>query len=499
MFPSRREVLRAKSGSLAQTPLPLLLHALLTEERSATLELKLRNLEKRVHFDAGALVGCESNLLHETLGKGLVAKGKLTEAQLHGLLSESAATGKSVQALLLERQLVSGSELFKLLQANLGHTLLDAFRWADAQWKVLPLEDVDTPIRMNTAQLVYTGAAQLPPETVARHFALGDEQTLALISNPQEEIKLSARDTRLIAALRKRATVGALCSLPGLTRDETLRKLYALCVLELADLAEAVDARPKKEEPAPVVEAAPPVVAVGVPFGDEDEATMNLLASEFVSFRGKDAFDVLGVRVETQGAALQKAFLQKCEALSPTRFRGADARGKAEILLMVYARAFGALSEPEQHALHRKRRETLAEQKRQGPKQKAAAEHFKIRTELLDASSQFDEGRRRLEAGQVKSAVEHFEYAADIEPSGRTLAWLALARFRLHPDYAAETSLALLADACAREPGCEEAWAFRADLALSLSRREEAVDAYRRASKLNPGQKRYAQALTGLR
>lgn len=501
MFPSRREVLRAKSGSLAQTPLPLLLHALLTEERSATLELKLRNLEKRVHFDAGALVGCESNLLHETLGRGLVAKGKLTEAQHHGLLSDSAATGKSVQALLLERQLVSGSELFKLLQANLGHTLLDTFRWADAQWKVLPPEDVDTPIRMNTAQLVYTGAAQLPPETVAAHFALGDEQVLALISNPQDELKLSARDTRLVAALRKRATVGALCSLPGLTRDETLRKLYALCVLDLADLAEAVDARPKPAPaPAPVVEAAPPVVAAaGVPFVDEDEATMNLLASEFVSFRGRDAFDVLGVRVDTQGAALQKAFLQKCEALSPTRFRGADARGKAEILLMVYARAFGALSEPEQHALHRKRRETLEEQRRQGPKSKAAAEHFKIRTELLDASSQFDEGRKRLEAGQVKSAVEHFEYAADIEPSGRTLAWLALARFRLHPDYAAEKSLALLADACAREPGCEEAWAFRADLALSLSRREEAVDAYRRASKINPGQRRYAQALAGLR
>ena len=400
MFPPRRDVLRAKSGSLAQTPLPLLLHALLTEERSATLELKLRNLEKRVHFDAGSLVGCESNLLHETLGKALVAKGKLTEAQHHGLLSDSAATGKSMQALLLERQLVSGSELFKLMQANLGHTLLDAFRWADAQWKVLPLEEVDTPIKMNTAQLVYTGAAQLPPETVASHFALGDEQVLALISNPQEEIKLSAKDTRLIAALRKRSTIGALCTLPGLTREEALRKLYALCVLELADLAEVVDARPKPAAPPePVVEIAPPIAPAGVPFLDEDEGTMNLLASEFLSFRGKDAFDVLGVKVETQGAALQKAFLQKCEELSPARFRGADARGKAEILLMVYARAFGALSEPEQHALHRKRRETLEEQKRQGPKSKAAAEHFKIRTELLDAQLTVRPGAKAARGG----------------------------------------------------------------------------------------------------
>lgn len=495
MFAPRREVLRAKSGSLAQTPLPLLLHALLTEERSATLELKLRNLEKRVHFDVGVPVGCDSNLLHESLGKALVAKGKLTEAQLHSLLSDSAATGKPLQALLVEKQLVSGFELIKLLQANLGHTLLDAFRWADAQWRLVDLEEVDTPIRMNTAQLVFTGASQLPVEIIAAHFALGDAVELALITNPQDELKLSAKDTRLVQTLKKRATVGALCALPGLSREDVLRRLYALCVLELVDVSSAVDARPK-----PVVEeVVAPVPVVVAAAADDDEKTMNLLASEFLSFRGKDPFDLLGVKVDTPAGALQRAFLNKCEALSPTRFRGADAKGKAEILLMVYARAFGGLSDAELHAFHKKRRETLAANaKKGGPNPKAAAEHFKIRTELLDAQSQFDEGKKRLEAGQHKSAVEHFEYAADIEPRGKTLAYLALARFRLAPDFAAEKSLALLADACAREPGCEEAWAFRADLALSLSRHAEAEDAYRRALKLNPAQKRYAQVLKSL-
>lgn len=498
MFAPRREVLRAKSGSLAQTPLPLLLHALLTEERSATLELKLRNLEKRVHFDVGVPVGCDSNLLHESLGKALVAKGKLSEAQLHTLLSDSASTGKPLQALLVEKQLVSGFELIKLLQANLGHTLLDAFRWADAQWRLVDLEEVDTPIRMNTAQLIFTGASQLPVETIATHFAHGDAVELALISNPQDGLKVSAKDTRLVQALKKRATVGALCALPGLSREDVLRRLYALCVLELADVSSAVDARPR-----PAVEQvaapAPVVAALGVSWADEDEQTMNQLAAEFLSFRGKDPFDVLGVKVDTPAGALQRAFLNKCEALSPTRFRGADAKGKAEILLMVYARAFGGLSDAEQHAFHEKRRETLAvNAKKGGPNPRAAAEHFKIRTELLDAQSQFDEGKKRLEAGQHKSAVEHFEYAADIEPRGKTLAYLALARFRLAPDFAAQKSLALLADACAREPGCEEAWAFRADLALSSSRRAEAEDAYRKALQLNPAQKRYAQALKSL-
>ena len=91
-------------------------------------------------------------------------------------------------------------------------------------------------------------------------------------------------------------------------------------------------------------------------------------------------------------------------------------------------------------------------------------------TELLDAGAQFVEGRKRLEAGQLASAVEHFQYAVDIEPTGRALAYLALAPFRMAPDFAAQ------------HPDCEEAWAFRADLAMSLS---EAEETYRHAARLH--------------
>ncbi|MFO0595052.1 MAG: DUF4388 domain-containing protein [Myxococcaceae bacterium] len=506
MFTPRREVVRAKSGTLHETPLPLLLHALLSEERSCTLELKLRNLEKRVHFENGVPVGCESNLLHETFGKALVAKGKLTDEQLHALNAESAAVGKPLQLLVVEKKLINSFELFKLLQQNLAHTLLDAFRWVEAKWKLVDLDEVLTPIKMNTAQLVYLGAAQLPVELLDAHFKLPDDQVLALlVDDVSEELKLPAKDLRLVQALKKRPTVATVLSLPNTQRDDLRRKLYALCVLELVDDAKVADARPKRSspsgltqlpvEPIPAPAASPPVAA---PKPVDDEALLSALATEFLAYRSKDAFDLLAVTPETPIASLSTAFLAKANALSPAKFHHPDARNRAEQLLLAYARAYGALVEPEQHALHRKRRENALAKKKGGPDPSRAAEHFKIRTELLDAKSQFDEGKKRLEQGQVKSAVEHFEYAADIEPTGRTLAWLALARFRLNPDFAAEKSLEALADACARDPQCEDAWAFRADLALSLSRRDEAIEAYRHASRLNPAQGRYQNALRGL-
>lgn len=501
MFAPRRDVLRAKSGTLNETPLPLLLHALQADERSATLELTLRNLVKRVHVEGGVAIGCESNLLHETFGKYLVAKGKLTEAQLHTLASESAASGKPLQSLLVEKQLVSGFELFKLLQANLAHTLLDAFRWVDAKWKLVELDEVDTPIKMNTAQLVYTGCGQLPVETLTTHFSIDEARPLALQVNVQDELKLGAKDLRLVQTLKKRAPLATLLTLPGLSREEVLRRVFALCVLEFADFADVVDAKapakPVSVEAIPAPMASPPTAPPPPP--QDDEKLMNALAAEYLSYRSKDAFDLLGVTIDAQPLPLGKAFLAKAEALSPVKFRNAEAQSKAQSLLLAYARAYGALVEPEQHALHRKRRENLeASRKKGGATSKAAVEAFKIKTELLDAKSQFDEGKRRFEAGELKSAVEHFEYAADIEPTGRTLAYLALARFRLAPDFALERSLQLLAEACQRDANCEEAWAFRADLALSVSRHVEAEEAYKNAARLNPKQPRYQAALKSL-
>ncbi|PZR10741.1 MAG: molecular chaperone DnaJ [Archangium gephyra] len=501
MFPPRREVVRQKSGTLLETPLPLLLHALLVEERSAVLELKLRNLEKRIFFEAGVPVGCESNLQHETLGHSLVARGKLTAAQHHAALAEAAAKGRALQGVLVERQLISGFELFKHLQAMLGRTVLDAFRWSDATWKLLPPEELEAPIRINSMQLIFVGCMQLPLAALTEQLSLPDDEVLAFLPDapePHEELKLSARDTRLLQALKKRLTLGELAALNGFSPEEVHRKLYALRVLEFIDSARAVDAVPVRSRPPPAPQPTPlpvklPVEAGGLPFADDDEATQNLLASEFLSFRGKDAFELLGVDVDAQGAALQKAFLSKSAALSPLRFKNPETRAKADALHVAYARAFGALSDPEVWQQHRARRAARAAGSPDAARKKAAAEAYRIRTDLLDAQSQFEEGRRRLAAGNARSAAEHFQYALDIEPRGRFSAWLAFAKYQLEPQREAERALVAMVEACRQEPDCEEAWAWAGDIAMSLSRHAEAEDAYRQAWKLAPSNKRYVE------
>lgn len=503
MFPPRRDVLREKSGSVARTPLPLLLHALLVEERHACLELKLRNLEKHVFFEAGVPIGCESNLLHETLGPSLVEKGKLTEAQHLQALSESAAAEKPLQAWLLEKQLVSPFELFKHLQATLGRSLLDAFRWEEATWRLTPLRELDAPVRLNPVQLLFTGCQQLPESVLAQQAATPPTEVFAFLPDApdvQEELKLSPKDLRLVQAIKRKATVAELCSLPGFSAEDVHRRLYALRLLEFIDTLAAVQSTPVRSRPTPVPQelAPPPKAAEGLPFLDDDEAAQNLLMQAFLSYRTKDAFELLGVDVDAQGAALQRAYLTKAASFPPVRFRSAESRTRAEALQLAWAKAYGALSEPETWQQHRARRAARDSQTPAAQKQRAAAEAMRIRTGLLDAQAQFDEGRRRLAAGSLKSALEHFQYAFDIEPKGRFLAWLGWTTYQLEPN-AAQRALETLRRACELEPGCEEAHVWRGDLAMVLGRSPEAEEAFSHASRLAPGNPKYAQALTHAR
>src|SRR4051812_13216913 len=61
--PSREQlddILRTRSGKLEETPFAVLLLALAANEKSAVLELRRNQLEKKIVFDAGSPVECRS-------------------------------------------------------------------------------------------------------------------------------------------------------------------------------------------------------------------------------------------------------------------------------------------------------------------------------------------------------------------------------------------------------------------------------------------------------
>lgn len=509
MFPRPSEILASREGTIAGTPLALLLQALHAQGRTVTLKLELRALEKRIQLEEGSPVACRSNLLHETLGKFLVEKGKLTEDQYQEALRESVETGRRMGEVLVGRKRLAPFELYKLMQANLALRILDAFRWTEARWRLLDeAEPAELALRMNPAQLVLTGSAGfLPFEVVASQLAFTDEQRFALAPDPPHalsELKLSPKEARLAQVLRRRPTFDQAARESGLDVEEAMRRLYALAVLGIVDFSEAVPERaPPAVRPAPVepdpagpaaerAEPLPPPPAAPEPAPSpepDDPALRDALVAAYLEHRSRDPFDLLGVGEAAAPVESRAAFLALADRFSPLRFRSADLREKAESLLAAGARAYGALADAEQAALWRKRRAAAAERKR-GAARPSTAEQFRISTDLLDASAQFAEGRRRLAEGNPRGALEQFQFAADIEPSALHRAHVAWARYLCDPARFGSLALSELSGIVRAEPGCARAHFFAGEIQRAAGAFDRAEEAYRLAQRADPSDRR---------
>jgi hypothetical protein len=510
MFPSPDRILAAREGSIAETPLPLLLQAIFAEGRTVTLELRLRGLEKRIQFEDGCPVACRSNLLHETLGKFLVAKGKLSEEEYQDALRGSVESGQRMGELLVSRRKLQPFELYKLMQANLALRILDAFRWSEATWKLLgESEEAELALRMNPAQLVLTGCAGFVPfEVVASQLAFTDEQRFALVPRPPHalaELKLSPKEARLAQTLRRRPTFDEAMRESGLEVEETMRRLFALAALGIVDFAEAVPASSTSPANATATATATPTptptsTAPATAPDDDDPELRDSLVQAYLDHRTKDPFDLLGVKEDVAAAELRRTFLALADRHAPLRFRSADLKEKAAALLAARARAFGQLSDADQAALWRKRRAAAAERARASTARPSTTEQFRISTNLLDASTQYEEGLRRLAAGNARGALEQLQYAADIEPKPLTRAHLAWARYLVDPERHARLALGELSEIARADPGCAKAHFFTGEIQRGQGAWAEAEEAFRRAHRADPSDRRAQElALEALR
>lgn len=305
----------------------------------------------------------------------------------------------------------------------------------------------------------------------------------------------------------------------GLDVEETMRRLYALAALGIVDFADAVPAQapqppvagsevhpvrggsPPAEErgrsPSPAtaagtLSAAASSTAVrgGADGEDDDPELRDALVAAYLDHRVKDPFDLLGVPEAAAAPELRKTFLSLADRFSPLRFRSADLKEKAEALLVARARAYGSLADAEQAALWRKRRAAAAERAGAATGRPSTAAQFRISTDLLDASSQYQEGLRRLAAGNARGALEQLQYAADIEPKPLTRAHLAWARYLVDPERHAKLALGELADVARADPACAPAHFFTGEILRAQDAAGEAEEAYRRAHRADPSDRR---------
>src|SRR5436305_665076 len=131
------EIARLREGSITQVPFAPLLLAHALRQESLVLELRRRQVWKRILIENGVPVDCRSHLTHEPLGRFMVAEGKLGEEDFTACLSRSASRGVPFGEILQEHGLVTPTDLFRILQQNLAKKLLDLFTWNEGELRWL--------------------------------------------------------------------------------------------------------------------------------------------------------------------------------------------------------------------------------------------------------------------------------------------------------------------------------------------------------------------------
>ena len=443
------------------------------------------------------------------LGRFLVSSGKLPQNAVHAAHSDAVSRGVPLADVLVERKLLTPTDLYRALQQNLGRNLLDPFSWTGGAWTISrDVPPIASVLRVRVPQLLVTGILKVSPqETADVAAARAEGKYLAVTSEPLfelEGLRLGKDHQKLVDAARRGTSFEEIRNSSGIDGEDLNRIVHTLLLLGVVTITDRpVRESPKFElvnpfaaktaevpAPAPAVSAEPvPARARGVEAASAEE-----VIAAYLACRRNDAYEMLGA-VETDGMVpIIKSFLWMTEKFLPSKFdeRAADGlREKAQEVFLAAARAYAELADPARREALIRRRQKLRELARQESQATPAA--------MIDPEALCDTGRKLAAAGKLREALSSFEMAAECDAqNGTYAAEAAWIRYRLNVTPAA-SALKFVKNAMRIDPESGVAHLYAGQLQAVLGKRVEAEAYLSRAAELMRGDPRAVQALKALR
>jgi len=485
-------ILLKRRGALQETPYPVLLLALSTYEKPAILRLQRNQLQKEIVFDAGSPVECRSNIATETLGRFLVSQGKLSEQNSVNALNESTARGVPLGEILVEKRLLTPTDLYRTLQQNLGRKLLEPFSWKSGNYEIsFDAPPVSSALRVRVPQLIVTGIVKVDTQDSADEAVAPAKGRFLSIASNLDDVRLTADQQKIVDAARKGVSFDEIRAKSGVDPDDVNRIAAALLLLGALKITDTpVAYMPPFQTAAPVAPPTPPVA----PPPPAAHAAQEEVMSVFLSFRRKDPFDFFNVAEDADISAINQSYLKFAEKFLPSKFdeRAPDAlHEKAQQIFLAAARGYAELAHSERRDALVKRRIKAREQAEAAAKAGQAA--------LIDPEQLYKNGCALAEAGKLREALSNFELAAECDAqNGNYAAEATWARFQLKLTPAA-VALKRLKDALRIDPNCAVAYLYGGRLHTILGNRLEAEAYLNRAAMLLPKDMRVVEAFKALK
>ncbi len=201
-------------GELATMGLEDIFQWLAVGKKTGVLEIKGATHTKRISFHDGKITSVWSSDPRDYLGQYLLASNRITEQQLKEALAAQEDENQVLGKILVNRNLISESEIRRIVQLKTEESIYDTFLWAIGTFEFHDnrLPDQKTMLlSLEVTGIVLEGARRVDEWKVVRQVIKGMDAVLAPVSEViAEMLPLSMEDADILSRLDEHKTLGQL-------------------------------------------------------------------------------------------------------------------------------------------------------------------------------------------------------------------------------------------------------------------------------------------------
>ncbi|MCK9419950.1 MAG: DnaJ domain-containing protein [Nitrospirae bacterium] len=487
----------SSAGDIKDMTIPWLFQDLRKEKETGTVVFSRDREIKKVFFRNGDILFASSNLDEDRLGEFLMRTGKITSAQFDSSSEAVIKTGKKLGAVLFEMGILTAQDLVAQVKLQVKEIIIKLFGWRDGGYQFdgrpLPVSEI-IPIHMSTGDLIIEGIRNLDWKGIRK--SLPSIKTILRTSTDPSLLFQSVhldQDQRTVFSLIDGSTsIQELCVLSGIGDFNTLKAVYAMLALRMAEtgeiktredkivsavVRETVAAEVKKEEKAPATEIS---------------VTKETLQNAFDSLGRQNHYEVLEVGHGATALEIKKAYFHLAKHYHPDRHfepEMSDMKEKLEALFSRIHDAYETLSSPTARKEYNIDLASGADRDREEGKA-----HKGTTANRETARAQFNEGIKQFNQGNFWGAEEAFEWAIRLDPGNAEYVFrrgLTLARIPRRGHEAEEHFVRAIEKAPKKSDYHLELGNFYARSGL----KEKALAAYRNALQHDPMSDKITKAI----